>query len=88
LLSRWYRPITNEENNFPKQTAKALKKWHKAVVKKQHQKGTMRKGDKRVESCCLANAIALTGMQLEYNMSQIRTKSQSETMMFSCAIRF
>jgi hypothetical protein len=54
---------------------KALKKWHKAVAKEAEPEGTMRKGDKRVESCCRANAIALIGMQLQYNISQIRTKS-------------
>ena len=88
MLSRWYRLITNEENNFRQADSEGSEEMAQGRREAAAPEGTTRKGDKRVESCCPANVIALTGMQLEYNMSQIRTKSQSETMMFSCAIRF
>lgn len=75
MLSRWYRPITNEENNFRQADSEGPEEMAQGRREEAAPEGTMRKEDKRVESCYPANAIALTGMQLQYNITQIRTKS-------------
>ena len=67
--------FTNEENNFRRADSQGPEEMAQGRREAAAPEGTTRKGEKRVESCCPANAIALTGMQLQYKITQIRTKS-------------